>query len=212
MRSFTALSASMILLVAVGTARATADTRILSEERTQIDMGETKSDTTTEATVWVGNDRAARLTPSGRIISRVDRGEAYMVDDAHKSYTLIKREPAPSVGATAKLRKAGESRQIGSWHAERYDLDFEVGGEAGHAILWMSTDVNFDMDVYRAFTTSLADAMGMAWLKAVAAVEGYPVLQEVTMGPVRVTTRLVSISEETPPAGLYEPPAGYERK
>jgi hypothetical protein len=32
------------------------------------------------------------------------------------------------------------------------------------------------------------------------------------MGPVHATSRLVSIAEEDPPPGLYEPPDGYERK
>lgn len=213
MRPFSAVGVSLVLLVsAVGLA--TADTRITSEERTQFTMGERNSDTTTETTLWFGKDRSSRLTPEGRMISRLDRGEAYLINDAQKSYNVIRIERREaSAGLAPIVRKSGETREIGRWSAERYDLDFEVSpGETGHAILWMSTDVDVDLEVYRAYARSVAKAMGMSWLESLAGLPGYPVLQEMTVGPVRITTRLVSIAEEAPPAGLYDPPTNYERK
>jgi hypothetical protein len=208
MRPFSAVGFSLgVLVSAVGLA--TADTRITSEERTQFTMGERNSDTTTETTLWFGKDRSSRLTPDGRMISRLDRGEAYLINDAQKSYNVIRieRREAPIA------KKSAETTKIGRWSAWRYDLDFEVSpGETGHAILWMSTDVDVDLEVYRAYARSVAKAMGMSWLESLAGLPGYPVLQEMTVGPVRITTRLLSIAEETPPAGLYDPPANYERK
>jgi hypothetical protein len=213
MRLPSALVVSLsLLLSSVGLA--TADTRITSEERTQLTMGDQERDTTTEATLWFGEDRAVRVTTDGRMISRLDVGEAYLINDAQESYTVIKLERGgPPPTSPPSVKRSGETRQIGSWSAERYDLDFEVApGETGHAVLWMSTDVDVDLDVYRAYARSVARAMNMSWLQSLAALEGYPVLQEMTVGPVRVTTQLVSIAEETPPAGLYDPPADYERK
>jgi hypothetical protein len=210
-RSTLAVS-SVLLLSAVGLA--TADTRITSEERTQLTMGDQERDTTTETTLWFGENRAVRVTSDGRLISRLDLGEAYLINDAEESYAVIKleRSGAPPTSAPT-VKRSGETRQIGSWSAERYDLDFEVApGETGHAVLWMSTDVDVDLDVYRAYARSVARAMNMRWLETLAGLEGYPVLQEMTVGPVRVTTRLVSIAEETPAAGFYDPPADYERK
>jgi hypothetical protein len=208
--SILALSLSPLLLAP---ALATADTRITSEERTQMKGGERDTDQTTEAVLWFGPDRAARILPRGRLISRLDRGEAYLVDDTKKTYTVIRMEDKAPPLEIPTVRRSGETRQVGAWSAERYDLDFEVPpGEAGHAVLWMSTDVDVDLDVYRAYARSVARAMGMGWIQAIAELDGYPVLQETTMGPVRVTTRLVSIAEEEPPPGLYEPPADYARQ
>jgi hypothetical protein len=214
MRPLAAAAVSLALLLS-GLATAGADTRIKSEERTQFAMGDQKKDTTTDTILWFGQDRAARLTADGRMISRLDRGEAYLVNDAQESYTVIPLERREGAATTEppKVRKSGETRQIGSWAAERYDLDFEIApGETGHAVLWMSTDVDVDLDVYRAYARSVARAMNMSWLASMADLEGYPVLQEMTVGPVHVTTRLLSITDQAPPEGIYEPPSGYERK
>jgi len=191
---------------------ATADTRVTNEERTRVSMGGQNTDQTSEAVLWFGQDRSARILPRGRLISRLDRGEAYLVDDTTKTYKVIKMgDKAPPL-EVPKVKRSGETRQIGAWSAERYDLDFEVPpGETGHAVLWMSRDVDVDLDVYRAYARSVARAMGMGWIQAIADLEGYPVLQETTMGPVHVTTRLVSIADAEPPPGLYEPPDDYTR-
>jgi hypothetical protein len=205
-----ALSLSPLLLTS---SLAGADTRVTSEERTQMKRGERETDQTTRAVLWFGDDRAARILPQGRLISRLDRGEAYLVDDTKKTYTVIKMEDKTPPMEVPTVKRTGETRRIGDWSAERYDLDFEVPpGETGHAVLWMSTDVKVNLDVYRAYARSVARAMGMGWIQAIADLEGYPVLQETTMGPVRVTTRLVSMAEEDPPPGLYEPPADYTRQ
>jgi hypothetical protein len=205
-----ALSLSPLLLTS---SLAGADTRVRSEERTQMKRGERETDQTTRAVLWFGDDRAARILPQGRLISRLDRGEAYLVDDTKKTYTVIKMEDKTPPMEVPTVKRTGETRRIGDWSAERYDLDFEVPpGETGHAVLWMSTDVKVNLDVYRAYARSVARAMGMGWIQAIADLEGYPVLQETTMGPVRVTTRLVSMAEEDPPPGLYEPPADYTRQ
>jgi hypothetical protein len=205
-----ALSLSPLLLTS---SLAGADTRVTSEERTQMKRGERETDQTTRAVLWFGDDRAARILPQGRLISRLDRGEAYLVDDTKKTYTVIKMEDKTPPMEVPTVKRTGETRRIGDWSAERYDLDFEVPpGETGHAVLWMSKDVKVDLDVYRAYARSVARAMGMGWIQAIADLEGYPVLQETTVGPVRVTTRLVSMAEEDPPPGLYEPPADYTRQ
>jgi hypothetical protein len=207
--TLTLLATPLLLAPSLGS----ADTRVTSEERTQTKLGGRDTDQTAEAILWFGEGRAARILPQGRLISRLDRGEAYLVDDTKKTYTVIRMEEKTPPLEMPKVKRSGETRQIGGWSAERYDLDFQVPpGQKGHAVLWMSADVDVNLDVYRAYARSVARAMGMGWIQAIANLEGYPVLQETTMGPVHVTTRLVSITDEEPPAGLYEPPPGYTRQ
>lgn len=205
---------ALVLLCSISTP-AHSDTRMTLEERTQMTMQGRESETTAEVTLWFGEDRAARLTSTGKMISRLDRGEAYLVNDADESYTVIalSADDRPLEGTSAKIQKTGESRQIGPWSAQGYELEIEwAPGETGTVVFWMSTGVDVDLELYHAYTESLAEAMGMDWLDAVAAVDGFPVLQEATIGVVRVTTRLISIDEMSAPAGLYEPPQGYERR
>lgn len=206
------LAASAFLLAS---SSARADTRIVTEERTQIVIPGKESETTSEVTLWLREDRAARVDASGRAITRLDRGELYIVDDAERSYTVLPistKEDAPET-PPPRLEKTGETREIGEWTAERYELTFEIEpGQTVDSVFWMSTDVDVDLEAYRAFMGAIADAMGMSWMKSIATVEGYPVLQETTMAIAKSTGRLLSISEASPPADIYEPPADYTRK
>lgn len=191
------------------------DTRIVVEERTQMMIPGNESDVTSEVTLWLQDDKAARVDASGRAITRLDRGELYIVNDAERSYTVLpisRREEGPE-SPPPQLEKTGETREIGEWTAERYELNFEIQpGETVEAVFWMSTDVDVDLEAYRAFMRATADAMGMSWMKSIVTVEGYPVLQESTMNIAKSTGRLVSISEASPPAGIYEPPTDYTKK
>jgi len=73
-------------------------------------------------------------------------------------------------------------------------------------------DVGVDLDTFRAYTNASAEAMGMSWMKALVGVDGYPVLVEMKMDIAESSSRLISISEASPPEGAYEPPAGYTKK
>lgn len=206
------LSTSALVLAS---AWACGDTRIVVEERTQMMIPGNESDNSSEIILWLQDDKAARVDASGRAITRLDRGELYIVNDAERSYTVLpisRREEDPE-SPVPELEKTGETREIGEWTAERYELTFEMQpGQSVEAVFWMSTDVDVDLEAYRAFMRASADAMGMSWMKSIATVEGYPVLQETTMDIAKSTGRLLSISEVSPPSGIYEPPEDYTRK
>jgi hypothetical protein len=209
-------------LVALGVAGgALGDTRLTLREgsevasadvppalRESLGGGETRT-----VTVWLRADRWARVGESGRLVSRLDRGESYLIDDRAKTYRVLPTGvPEALAEARPRFEKTGERRRFGSWEAERVEMTLELApGETIAGTLWISGDVGIDEEAYRAFLEGAADRMGMAWLRGLAALGGYPVRQEVSVGPVTTWEELVAVGEESPPAGVYEPPKGYER-
>lgn len=207
------LAMGLGLLILASTAY--ADTKILQRETSEISAvgGAEPSRDTAEVTLWVRADRATRVDANGRLISRIDQRKAYVVRDADSTYTVLEMGDAPpSAPSGTKLVKSGEKRRIGSWNAERYDMDVAFGPEdKGHLTLWMSDEVDVDMRSYRAFSEAVA-AQGLDFMRAVLELDGYPVLQEMQVGVVKMTVELVSIEEAAPPAGIYDLPAGYSRR
>jgi hypothetical protein len=201
-------------VVALASAPAQADTRIVTEERIQMRIPGNQSDTTSEVTLWLAGDRGARRGGSSHMILRLDRGEVYVVDDATRSYRVLPLGGGAAPGAApARLEKTGQTRQISQRTAEEHRLSVELHpGQTADIALWISTDVGVDLDAFRAYTNAAADAMGMAWMKSLVDVDGYPVLVETKMEIAESSSRLLSISEASPPDGIYELPAGYTRK
>jgi hypothetical protein len=148
------------------------------------------------------------------MISRVDKLETYVVNDQTKSYSVIEIEGLedPSSGPRgANLVNTGETRKIGSWNTVRYEMTASMGGEAVEIVLWVSDEIDIDFSAYRAFVQAMAAQPGFDWMLKFLEVDGFPVRQEFNMGPIMSWQELVSVSQESAPAGTFEPPAGYTR-
>jgi hypothetical protein len=168
----------------------------------------------TTATYWFTKDGAARIGGAVRMISRVDKLETYVVNDSTQSYTVLEigglddPESAPS---KASLVKTGGTRKIGSWDTVRYEMNADMGGEPIQVVLWVSEDIDIDFSAYRAFVQAMAAQPGFDWMLKFLEVDGFPVRQEFNLGPIMSWQELVSVSQETAPAGTFEPPAGYAK-
>jgi len=212
----------LVVLWLVAASAGFADTHVTMREGTIVDSSaklpagyrqSVGDGQVTEVTLWMGTDRWARLEPDGGgLITRLDRGRWYALDGKTKTYRdyPISKEDAAS-SAQVEVKKSGETRQIGKWKAERYDVTMQMGEGPPMAItLWMSTDVGVDLSDYRAYVQSMAALQGGNWMKKLLDIPGYPVRQEVQFGPVNSWHELVSIAQEPAPGGVYEPPAGYK--
>ena len=166
----------------------------------------------TTAVYWISKDRAARVGDSGSIISRLDKGESYFVNHQSRSYTVIELgglEGPASETAASGLVKTGETRKIGSWNAVGYRMTLDMGGEAAEVVLWISDEVDVDLAAYRAFIRANAAQPGSEWMLKFIEIDGFPVRQEVRIGPIASWQQLISVSDETAPQGTYDPPADY---
>jgi len=168
----------------------------------------------TTAVYWISDDMAARVGDSGSIISRLDKGEAYFVNDQRKSYTVIELgglEGSAAETTASDLVETGESRKIGSWNTVGYRMTLDLVGEATEVVLWISDEVDVDLAAYKAFIKATAAQPGSSWMLKFIEIDGFPVRQEVRMGAILSWQQLVSVSDEPAPKGTYEPPAGYTK-
>ena len=70
------------------------------------------------------------------------------------------------------------------------------------ATLWVSHDVGIDMTAYERLIEGMAVQPGSEWMRRPLEIDGYPVRQEIQVGPVTSWQELVSIAEEPAPAGV----------
>ena len=223
LRSLSALSAAVVAL-SFFVHPALGDTKMVMQEGSGIagDGAETPEELKqafanqepTTATYWFARDAAARSGGLVRMISRVDKLETYVVNDQTKTYSVIKiegMEDTSSAPSGTTLVKTDETRKIGSWNTVRYEMTANMGGEPIEIVLWVSDEIDIDFSAYRAFVQAMAAQPGFDWMLKFLEVDGFPVRQEFNMGPILSWQELVSVSQESAPAGTYDPPAGYTR-
>ena len=165
-------------------------------------------------TYWFAEDRAARVDSAGSLISRLDRREAYLVNNATKTYSVIETDGAeaePATPVSAKLVKSSETKKIDSWNTVRYNMTIDMGDEQAEVVLWVSDAVDVDMAAYRAFIESMAESQGTDWMRSFLEIEGYPVRQEYRIGPILSWQQLIAVSQEPAPPGTYEPPTDFTK-
>jgi len=167
-----------------------------------------------QVTLWIGDDRSARVGEDVTMIVRLDRKEMYTLDNGDRTYRVSPlgagRSPGPGQ-APWRIVKSAETRQVGEWTAVRHDLTIDMGGAPMDVTLWVS-DVGVDTKTMRPFIEAFASSQGMDWMKAYNELDGYPVRQEVRMGPVMSWQEVVSITQEPAPPGTYDAPAGYRKR
>lgn len=201
-------------LLALG-GNANADLKLTMEETTvmKIPGGETApSETRSEYTLWIQNDRSARVSSDLRIIARLDLGETYMINDADKTVRTLKLGKLPDAFRNRpQIQKTAETRKIGQWDTIRYNLTFAMTpDDSATMTLWISDDVDLDLDTYRAFSRNADTGDGL--LSAIAELPGYPVLQETDVGIAKTKVKLIAAVEAVAPTGTYDAPSNYQHK
>jgi hypothetical protein len=120
--------------------------------------------------------------------------------------------------STATVTATEERKKVGDWNARLYHAVVQGSMMTFRADIWATTDVKVDLSVYRSLeeaTFGLNPA-----LKDAAAefrkIDGLPVLEEQTVtvmgNEMKMSERLLQMKETAPPAGTYDPPAGYAAK
>lgn len=213
-----------ILLAATSCLAATAvwsDTRITSREGMGVagdasELPEAMRQSLAErepetVTYWMAGDRMARIAESGKMVGRLDRGETYIVDDQERTYHVLRHDELGGGDATgngAELQRSDETRRVGRWDTVRYDLTVGEGDDQMRAVLWVSDEVDIDRADYAAYLEFFT-AQGMDWMRSVLELEGYPVRQEVEVGPLSSWQEVIEVRRESAPPGTYEVPSGY---
>ena len=213
-----------------------ADTLLVQKQHTDAMsfMGheEPAKDETIE--MWLSKGGIARRGGAVDTVVRFDDKKLYLINHADKTFStiqlpfdfksLLPPDQQPMVDQMEKMMAmnvtvtpTSESKKIGPWSAKRYDVTVTGMGMKMDIVSWLSKDVAIDYPAYREFVKNAAGLQLRAdWMKKLAELEGFPVLQDMTMTimgkPIGSHTELVSVDERSAPAGIYQPPAGYTEK
>jgi hypothetical protein len=232
-----ARTSTLLALCLLVAAVAGADTLLVTKSHTDgfSMMGKNQPAKDLQVETWVGADRVARVDAEKTIILRADLKKLYVVDHAEKTYSAIdlpvefkKLLPAEMAAMmeqmtsmmkmTATVTPTDETRQIGGRNARKYLIS--VSNPMGMTMnieSWATKELDVDVAALRELQISASSLQpGGDWTRKLAEVEGYPVLQEstMTMRGLQVKSReeLVSAEKKDAPAGVYDPPAGYEER
>lgn len=165
---------------------------------------------------WFGPERSTRDDGSRYVVTRLDEGRIYTVDRLAQTYRITELAINDQAQTSKEVRalKGNEVRKIGPWTARRYEV---IGAATAgmKIVIWASRDVDIDLEKFRNIMTALSRRPGSEWMAAYRNIDGFPVLQEVTMdykgSSFHGQTRVVAVEERAPPDHIYQPPADYER-
>lgn len=214
-----------VVLAVVGAAA--ADTRIDMVEKvgTQVVYGEEVPSWEEAVTYWFGDDRL-RLDRGGvSFIVRADEGRMYVVNQATRSCDVRPLSPTAAADEEADVEPTTsesvvgvtvtpmeETRTIGGLETRRYDLVIQALGVQQRQVMWVATEVGFDLDAYRRLSRPIL-ALRPGWERVVEALDqipGMPILVEGMSrfggSELRTSTELVAVAETEAPEGLYDPP------
>jgi hypothetical protein len=219
-----------VVVVLALTSVAAADTRMTKVIHTgsQQVLGNLVPEREETVVVWVGESRMRVDRGETSIIVRADQGRIVLLD--HSARTSAARDlpldpaslrpadtvatmPGPQVRVV--VTPAQETRVITGWKVRRYDLLVNSADVQQRHILWVTTDLELDLEAYRDLNQELMKLIPN-WARVsdeLRGIEGFPVRVEGMMrfGTVEVDTseELVAIADEEAPEGLYDPPSDY---
>ncbi len=198
-------------------------------------MGQSQPAQDETQTTWIGDDRMIMEQGDSATIIRLDTNKLIVVDHKEKSFSVldlpIDLDSLMPAGMADQIKgmmtfevtvtPTGESKAIGEWRAQRYEMKMTSKMMTIESILWASKHPAFDQEAYFKMAQHMSSLQpGMANIaKEMHKVEGLVVEQEgvmtmTMMGDVSVKTseKTSSIEKLDPPAGTYDPPADYAEK
>jgi uncharacterized protein DUF4412 len=230
-------TSSALVLGLLVAAVAGADTLLVAKSHTDpfSMMGRNQPAKDLQIETWVGADGVARSDGETTIIVRTAEKKMYVVNHGAKSYSvidlpvdfkkLLPAEMAPMaeqmmgmMKMNATVTPTDERRQINGWNARKYLIAVTSAmGMNMNIESWTTKDLDVDVAALHELRASASSLQpGGDWARMLSEVEGYPVLQESTMTmrgmSVKSREELVSAETKAAPAGVYEPPAGYQQK
>lgn len=202
--------ARLALTLALGTMATVA----LADLRVEVHESVNGSEPAT-VVFWFGDQRSTRDDGTRYIVTRLDLNKTFIINRLSKKYRVIdmhldENQAAPEV----VVKRSDDIRQINGWTARRY----RIGGPAARGLtidLWISDDLGVSLDGFDQLMVRLGNRKGSAWLKAYRTLDGFPVLQHISLRRTGLrlesTSQVVSIEQRTPETYTYKPPPGYTK-
>jgi len=180
---------------------------------------------------WVGNNLLVNKAADKIMIMDMNKKLMFIVNPKDKTYVetalpldmskLVPKEAAGMMSmmkVTVKVAANGQTKKIGQWNCNGYDVDINMMMMQMKMKVWASTDVPFDWKSFAKMYTNVSKMQFMddAAIAEFMKINGYQVASEMSMdmmgSKIKVTSQVVEISQKAPPAGTYSVPAGYTKK
>lgn len=181
--------------------------------------------------IWIADTKMAMHGPDQSIIINLDIKKMFWISHKGKSYVemdlpldmskYIPAQMAQMMGSvTVKVNPTGETKTIGQWKCDGYDVTINVMMMEMKQKIWSSTDVPFDWKAYNEkmlpqFTQAMS-MMGGDTFEEFKKIKGFQIRTDMTMNmmgtEIKNWTEVEEMSDKSAPAGTYDPPAGYTKK
>jgi hypothetical protein len=172
-------------------------------------------------------------------------GGMIMFDHVKKTYTEMNMNPEKMAAASGRkmdaedkadfkklmgkmmdikvsVQATGEKKKINGYNCGKYIQTMDMGMGTNKSIIWATTDIKVDADVYAKFTASmLANQPGMEKSidqieKEMKKIKGVQVLNETSMNimgqEMKTTVELLEIKQGKAPGKVLSIPKGYKKK
>ncbi len=224
------LSAIFVVLLTAGAAAADIKIVKMTHRDGFTMMGQTQPPSDVEQTTWIGADSMFMDQGNTATIVRTDTGKLITINHTEKTYSILDLPidlekllpPEMAQGFLAMMTfevtvtPTEEHKTVGEWKVRRYDMTMTSKMMSAEAIMWATTNVEFDQEAFhRLYTEMVSLQPGMADVaKEMREINGIVVEQETVMTmmgntKVKSSESTTSIKELNPPAGIYDPPPDY---
>jgi len=223
-----------LAIVAMAALSLSADVYIKSNSHTDAMsiMGQNTPATDTVSELWISDNALAMVGKDSSTIIDLSKNMFTMVNFEKKSYVetplpvdfakLLPPQMAAMAGMivmSATVNPTGETKKVGQWNCQGYDMTMTVMGMPMKTKVWASTDVPFDTAKFaEKFMPAMTKGMMRlddASVKEMMKIKGYQIATEVNaemMGAkIHSTTEVAEISQKSAPAGTYSVPAGFTK-
>ena len=181
--------------------------------------------------IWIADNKMAMHNPDMSIVINLDIKKMYWINHKGKNYVemdlpldLTKYFPPQMAqmmsGLTVTVNPTGETKTIGKWKCDGYDVSINIMMMDMKQKIWSSTDVPFDWQAYNDkmlpnFMQAMTNMGGEAF-EEFKKIKGFQIRTDMTMSvmgnDMKNWTEVEEITKKSAPAGTYDPPAGYTKK
>lgn len=184
---------------------------------------------------WIGDGQYATMMPNQTMVLDLNKNVLYIIYPETKTYLetslpldlskILPQQIAQMMSMmkmTVKVTANGQTKQIGNWKCQGYDIDMSMSMMNMKMTSWATKDVPFDWKNFaEKLLPTIMKSSGQMFMDDTSLdefkkIKGFQIASEMKMSVmganVVVTSQVAEITKKSPPAGIYAVPAGYTKQ
>jgi hypothetical protein len=192
-------------------------------------MGQKQPATDEVVENWIGKDRMLTHQQEKIFVVRLDLKKMFYIMPKTKSYieivlpfditSLLPPEASQMMGMmkmTVTVTPTSNTKVINNMNCKEYKVEMKMMMGSYMLDMWVTKDIKIDFNAYNEMYTNVS-AMGFIEnVEEFKKINGYPIHTEMTINMMGMNIKgyntVIEVTEKTPPAGTYDPPAGFQKK